>query len=665
MVIALTFITTVSFAQQAKLDSLLLEYRKHHSDSSKIKLLQKICTQFYYTDSKAGLIYLDTLMLLSKKTRDYKMLTFGNRYKANLLITEGKFGQAISLFKKNVQILEGIGQKKNLYSDYLNIGTTYRYARNFKQAELYYEKCIEIIEKYGRKDKYIVVYNNLGGMAFSEENFEKAIKYYVKALEHKDFNKNPRRYINTLTNLSVCHYELKQYGKGIKYAQEGLKISKEIDFTIGIADNKKNLGKCLKALEVDLYKAIEYFKQAIDLYKKLSDNVFLIEAYSNLGETYEKIKNYPQAIVYHKNALELSQRIEMKDNVLSSKVFLSRALFQNGKVDQSERYINQVLNQGSSKYLLKTVLASVYKTKADIRKSKRDYKNALIYYEKYKVLSDSLLSAEKLKDINEIETKYETQKKEAENAKLIQLTAQQELELEIENKRKWFFAIGLATSITILTVFFYFYRKNQKQKKIIEKLQRELHHRIKNNLAIIDTFIDTAKDGMPDKKGKQKLSELQNRIESIYKVHELLYKTKGRITQVSAKEYIGALIKGVQQSFSDKPVTILMDIGSEVTFEVEQSFPVGLIVNEFLTNSYKYAFKGRNDGTVTISITAQGKYYRIDLADNGIGLPKDFDLNSVDTFGMDVIKLLAEQLGGSFELNGADGVKFHCSFEKK
>ncbi|MDO9037669.1 MAG: sensor histidine kinase, partial [Lutibacter sp.] len=167
--------------------------------------------------------------------------------------------------------------------------------------------------------------------------------------------------------------------------------------------------------------------------------------------------------------------------------------------------------------------------------------------------------------------------------------AEQLVILDKEKNQKRLFGTGLTTSIIILIIGGYFYQKNKKQKIVIENLQKELHHRIKNNLAIINTFIEVAKEEFSDIAFNNKLTELQNRIESINEVHQQLYKNND-VTSLSVKKYVQKLTNNIQQLFANDNIVITQNINDSFKLNAEQSFAVGLIINEFLTNSFKYAF---------------------------------------------------------------------------
>ena len=657
------------FGQQDKIDSLKTAYKNETIDTLKVKILKSICNTYYYTNYTEGLAYVDTLMQFSKKIKKFDNVSFGHRYIGGGFIQKGKFKEAILEFKKSIVLMDSLGQHNNKYSDFMNIGSAYRYARKFDDASKYYNKAIEIAERLGKKGRFIVINNNLGAMAYEQEKYDEATSYLMKSLEYKEYNKNPRRLVTTYDNLGLVHYEINQYKKAVEYFKEALVISEKTEYAAGIADSKKNIAKCYTAEKKNIDEGILYLKDAIEIYKNINDNMFLIEAYSNLGDTYEIANDFSNAINFHKKAVALAEEVGMEDKVLGSRISLSRTLVKQGKLTNAEKELQHILKDIANENLLERQLVIAYETKAELSRLKKDYKNAFLYQKKFSDLENSIQQNERVKDINEIETKYQTEKKEKENLQLKADNVEQELLTQKANTRNWFLlfcSLGLGIS------GFFIYRRYKaetkakeiisKQKETIENLQKELHHRIKNNLSIIDTFIEVAKEEFSDSKFQTKLTELQNRIDSINEVHLQLYQNND-VTNLNLKKYIDTLAQNINASFSDSNINLKTSIDDDLNINTDKSFSVGLIVNEFLTNSYKYAFDN-SDGEIQIGMKENKQHYELSLSDNGKGLPKDFDIKKTDSFGLRIMKLLTEQLNGTFNLSNNKGVALRITFPK-
>jgi len=241
--------------------------------------------------------------------------------------------------------------------------------------------------------------------------------------------------------------------------------------------------------------------------------------------------------------------------------------------------------------------------------------------------------------------------------------------MEKEKNQKLAIGGGLAIALVCLGIFFIAFRKNQKQKheiekqkNLVEELQRELHHRLKNNLSFIDFFITLAKGKFPDTAYREKLDELQNRINSMFEVHKQLFK-KEDVTNVNAKTYISALVENVKKAYESPNISLEENV-EDTNLRADTSFPIGLIVNEFVTNSYKYAFPNGENGVITINFNEGPNDYHLRLSDTGKGLPPDFDIDNLDSFGMETIKLLTQEYKGSFKLDGTQGLKMDITFPK-
>ncbi|HZH70577.1 MAG TPA: sensor histidine kinase, partial [Flavobacteriaceae bacterium] len=287
----------------------------------------------------------------------------------------------------------------------------------------------------------------------------------------------------------------------------------------------------------------------------------------------------------------------------------------------------------------------------------------------HKIINDSIKSIDTKQMIVEISSKCQTEKKENENLALKQQNAEQALLMEKEKNQKLAIGGGLAIALVGLGIFFIAFRKNQKQKheiekqkNLVEELQRELHHRLKNNLSFIDFFITLAKGKFPDTAYREKLDELQNRINSMFEVHKQLFK-KEDVTNVNAKTYISALVENVKKAYESPNISLEENV-EDTNLRADTSFPIGLIVNEFVTNSYKYAFPNGENGVITINFNEGPNDYHLRLSDTGKGLPPDFDIDNLDSFGMETIKLLTQEYKGSFKLDGTQGLKMDITFPK-
>lgn len=297
----------------------------------------------------------------------------------------------------------------------------------------------------------------------------------------------------------------------------------------------------------------------------------------------------------------------------------------------------------------------------DYRSSTKDA--SLNSFKKWNTFRDSVKVAFYKSSSDSLQIRYQ---KSATDKELIRLKSLNELdksEIKYKNQNILFLSLIAIILAVLVLLIIYFLRKVKKQKSLVEILQKELHHRMKNNLSFIDLFINLAKSKFPDQAYQDKLNELQNRMHSMFEVHKQLFKTEDTTT-VRAKNYIDTLVNNVQKVYANDNITIDNRTSNQETLLANTSFPVGLIVNEFVTNSYKYAFKEQQKGVIDISLSSDKSNYHLVLKDNGIGLPADFSIDDLDSFGLETIQLLTQEYKGTFTVNGSQGVLMNISLPK-
>lgn len=196
------------------------------------------------------------------------------------------------------------------------------------------------------------------------------------------------------------------------------------------------------------------------------------------------------------------------------------------------------------------------------------------------------------------------------------------------------------------------------------QLLREIHHRVKNNMQIISSLLQLQTDAENDQRFKNLLEESQNRIKAIALIHEMLYSTTS-FKYANFKEYVRMLVQSIVYSYSRRDVEIVFDIkiDDSVCFDIDTMIPLGLILNEVVSNSMKYAFVEKNKGLISIVLSNKTLHsYMLEISDNGIGLPIDFTFEKSNTLGIQLIFMLAEQIGGKIELENKKGVMYTLNF---
>jgi len=198
-----------------------------------------------------------------------------------------------------------------------------------------------------------------------------------------------------------------------------------------------------------------------------------------------------------------------------------------------------------------------------------------------------------------------------------------------------------------------------------ELLLRELNHRVKNNLQVINSLLNLQARSIKDEEVRAILQESHSRIKSIAMVHEKLYGSSD-FSRIDMNEYFNSLLRSIAHSFNVTEDTVSMKVMADVGiwFNMDMAVHCGLIVNELVTNAFKYAFPDNRKGEICVELKAgKNNTYELVVRDNGIGLPKDFDLKSSQTLGLELVNILARQLG-EVKLLRTGGTVFKVTLNK-
>jgi two-component sensor histidine kinase len=195
-----------------------------------------------------------------------------------------------------------------------------------------------------------------------------------------------------------------------------------------------------------------------------------------------------------------------------------------------------------------------------------------------------------------------------------------------------------------------------------EILLAEIHHRVKNNLAIIASLFNLQISTVENEDAKNILLESKNRVKSMALIHDRLYKSDN-MSDVDFAKYTKELIDEIQYSYPTVSNSIIVNTHiSNIQLNVNTAIPCGLILNELLSNCYKYAFTGRTHGIIDIEFTSIGNLFRLTVKDNGVGLKENY--RNSESLGMVVIQSLSEQLDGEYKFTVDEGTCFQLRFEQ-
>lgn len=430
-------------------------------------------------------------------------------------------------------------------------------------------------------------------------------------------------------------------------------------------------------------KARSIFESAHINQKLTSEDEFILGFIEgNMAFAYEKLKDYNKAIPLFKKDVASSIKTNHFLSACNSEIELAKCYIHLNKFNEAYTYLISADNRLKTidDYNARLKLLQQY---ASYYEKTGAYKKSINYFNKYILLKDSTEEAQNLKDLISAEVANQVQLKEnliKENQIKIN-----EKSIEVNKQRtiqRFLLIIGFILIVVIIVIAVQLKRVNRhkkllelKNKKIktrntiinkalVDKdlLIKEIHHRVKNNLQIVSSLLklQTGKTNNPEI--LTSLNDAQDRINSMAILHQLLYK-KNQMTNLSLKDYLSNLIWQISNSSSPEKNIAIQSKLIDLQTDIDTAIPIGLITNELMSNAYKHAFKNKDNGTISVELThIKDNKYCLKIFDNGLGIPADFDLSSVESLGMDIVSILCEQINAELKIYNADGAHFEIIF---
>jgi two-component system, sensor histidine kinase PdtaS len=676
---------------QQKIDSLETLLKKTKQDTTKARLMNDLAYVYYSSNPEKTISLTNTAIALSKKINSPKNYLYGlyingigksitmsneeatknaiflisesSRLKNDFHKAQGHFLYAYHLrnkskdiaalenFKMSLSLFKKEKSQPNIANVYGQLAFSYSKLSNYGIAIKYYLLASKMLKAQNQTEGYKSTINNLGETYLNIKNYPLALKYFKESSEIGKTLKNKIWIGNDNLSIAKLYIETNKPNQAKVYLKTALKIFKEIPYDSGLASTFNSLGKISKD-ENKILEAINYFKQALAINLKDKNEYYLIETYSNLGNSYQKLKQVKLAKSYYEKALTICVKY----------------------------------NFGQQK-------RDVFKQLSDLYSETNNYKESNNYLQQYETIKDSLLDEVKNNQIVTLQVEYDTEQKEIENKLLKQNNDIQKLTIEKQQQSTEIISIILASLIVLSLVLYWLFRskkiantklehkndiidtKNSILETTQQKLQqslnekevllKEIHHRVKNNLQLVNSLLSIqARNTSQGEELKEFLNKSQNRVQSMALIHETLY-SSNNLSKVDFEKYVQKLTDHLLNSFDIEKENITTLINTnDIILDVETVIPLGLILTELINNSLKYAFpKGK--GKIEISLqNFDDKNLDLIVFDNGIGLPANYS-NKETTLGMQLVNDLTAQIEGKLLLDNSDGTKFTIRFPKQ
>ncbi|HBX51318.1 MAG: hypothetical protein A2275_04630 [Bacteroidetes bacterium RIFOXYA12_FULL_35_11] len=458
---------------QSNIDSLLVKLKSEKHDTSKINILAALCEKLSVNNFEKAILYGQEGLQLAIKI-NYKngiaKCFFGL---AGISKNKGDYKIAIDYYNKSLKIKEELRDKKGVSDCYNNIGAVQYFKGNCDSAIQYFQKSLIISEQLNDNRIKAQCYNNIGSILCIQGNSDKALEYYLKSLKINEGIGNKIEMSKCYNNIGNILFRQVSYDKALEYYYKSLKIKIELTDKIGMSNCYNNIGLVHKN-QGNYDKAIESFRLSLKIHEGLGDKKGMSNCYNNIGNVFSDQGKFALSNENYLKSLKISEELGDKKEiagVLSNIAGLNHSL---KNYNSSIKYAEMGLKIAKEAGVLEQQ-KTAYEYLSSSYDSLGNYKKAYENYKLLKQIYDSLFNVEKHKQLVEMETKYQTEKKEKE-IELLNIKSKNQVLLinQEKNKKRNLIIIFFALFVLIVTsALLFYYRYKHKQKILIAEAMAE------------------------------------------------------------------------------------------------------------------------------------------------------------------------------------------------
>ena len=536
----------------------------------------------------------------------------------------------------NHHLLEGLryaelsGDSLLIAENYLNYGIRMKDQRRYQVGQDYAFLALGIYQRANNEEGRYRVYQALCDFCWEAGEYEQALEYIRKTIDYHRRNDEQGELAYAKLCELTTYYEMGDYPAAVRLADEILGKAAEVDLN-AIANSEYILdvrNEAYLALK-DTAAYINGLEQQMGIFKRMPEGLFrdyLI--HDQQGEIY-RMQHKPEGMV-RSFAKAREKYVILKGN------------------DQNFDHLGKLIEGYDA--------LGQYRLASDL-KDNLLANQKLYYQEQLAMVAD------------EQRITFGTDEKRA--------TIRQQTGIIDRQRTIQTLAFVIAGLLLLVLIGIYLgWKNNRQQMRLLaqrnqenELLLKEIHHRVKNNLEVVSSLLELQSAGLADSEAREAMQAGQSRVQSMGLLHQKLYQGEN-LAAIEMKDYFTQLAESLLESYETKDnikVAVNMD---PLELDVDTAVPLGLIVNELLTNTIKYAFGGTsagsagaaNAGAVEVGLSKEDKGYLLRVKDNGVG--KDFDAPAAGTgFGSRLINLLTRQLGGTLSEENDGGLKTEVRFE--
>ena len=458
-----TALFSFAFSQQYVIDSLLIVLKSPLTDTAKINTLNALAKQLNSASDEKAADYARQAMTLSQKINYEKGIASADFNTGYYFDNISLYDSAKFYYQKSLSLMEKLGMTRESIRTVASIGNVFLSIGKYKDGLDYFLRSLRMAEDAGDKKQIASAYVGLGNVYIYMADNKKGIDYYFKALKIQDEIGDKRGASASIANIAIVYTNQGDYDKAIEYHLQSMEIDKTLGYQLGVAQTLTNIGVAYYEKK-DFKKSLEYFLKSLEVYEKAGEQRGIANTTNNIGSIYMEMHQHDKALEFYRKGLERAKKIGAKD-----------------------------LEKNS------------YRDIAGVYDSLKNFKNAYEYHKLFSDTKDSLLNEESHKQIAEMQTKYETEKKEQQ---ITLLNKDKQLQDAQVNRQKiiiW--SVGAGFLVVLLLSIFIFRERKKSEKLLLNILPVETAKELKQNGKAIPRHYESVTVMFTDFKGFTNIAE--------------------------------------------------------------------------------------------------------------------------------------------------------------
>jgi two-component sensor histidine kinase len=588
-----------------------------------------------------------------------------------------------------------IGDRKKEADVLKDQGDLHQLQEKYSQALYELQRALQLYRTVRHPDLQ-GVYDLLGFVYTKTGDYKSGLAYGHQAVQTAHARGDTSLYLCTIYNrLGLTYQALGQFAQAHECFKQSLLVAQKYHHIPSIVYLAGNISSVLLHFNKSR-EALAFLGKTADKYPPADPESRIILA-TRLMDVHRSLGQYNRAQSYCDQVLQLAGQYGAGSPGLAA-TYQAVVQFQlaSRQYDSARKYLslNQTLcrQQGAA-----GALASNHLLWFRLDSALHHYPAAIRHYQRYVALRDSLITESKNSQIAQLQVQYETEKKDRDlnlKEKNIQLLTErgklQQQKLEQAQMIRNGTIAGAVMLVLLLGLGYNRYRLKQRSNQLLEAKQveinqknqsleqvllekegllnekewmlKEIHHRVRNNLQIVISLLNSQAADLSDDSALSTIKESQHRVQAMALIHQKLYQSE-RIARVDMAAYISDLVVYLRDSYRLSGLVRFHLAVEPIELDVTLAVPLGLIINEAVSNALKYAFPGDRSGTVTLQLHPAAEHtYELTIADDGVGLPEGYEPARSRSLGMTLMHGLSEQLEGILRITGSPGVAIRLVF---